>query len=156
MSASAHILSIQRAYPQIWFACHLEHRTRSSSQDGLTDREAGILAHLDVIDGALAAQVARHLGIGKSTLSAQLKRLTELGLVRLGRGARDQRERPVHLTAKGRRAVVARSPLDRERVAALLRRLTPREREQAVAGLDLLARAAREVRTVTLTKEGDV
>ncbi|MBS0661221.1 MAG: winged helix-turn-helix transcriptional regulator [Verrucomicrobia bacterium] len=145
MSASQQIASLQRAYPQVWFACHLDHRTRSNSPDGLTDREAGILAHLDATDGALAGDVARHLGIGKSTLSAQLKRLVELGFVRLARGD-DQRERPVHLTAKGRRAVVARSPLDRARVGALLQVLTPAERVQAVAGLELLARAARQLR----------
>lgn len=147
MSASTQVSSIQRAYPQVWFACHLDHRTRSSSGDGLTDREAGILAHLDATEGALAGEVARHLGIGKSTLSAQLKRLSELGFVRLARGQTDQRERPVHLTAKGRKAVVARSPLEAGRVAALLAELSPAERGQAVAGLELLAKAARLLRS---------
>lgn len=146
MSASNQVSSIQRAYPQVWFACHLDHRTRSSSGDGLTDREAGILAHLDATEGALAGDVARHLGVGKSTLSAQLKRLSELGFVRLGRGQTDQRERPVHLTVKGRKAVVARSPLDAGRVAALLAELSAEERGRAVGGLELLAKAARQMR----------
>src|SRR6267154_3789164 len=124
MSTEKQISFIQRAYPQVWFACHLEHRTRSSSDDGLTDREAGILAHIDASDGARASEVARHLGISKSTLSAQLKRLVGLGFVQLGRGTLDQRERPVRLTVLGRKAVVARSPLDSARVSALLERLS--------------------------------
>src|SRR5882757_2909799 len=98
MITEKQISIIQRPYPQVWFACHLEHRTRTSSDDGPTDREAGILAHIDASDGARASDVARHLGISKSTLSAQLKRLVGLGFVRLERGSADQRERPVRLT----------------------------------------------------------
>jgi DNA-binding MarR family transcriptional regulator len=147
MSTEKQISTIQRAYPQVWFACHLEHRTRSSSDDGLTDREAGILAHIDASDGARASDVARHLGISKSTLSAQLKRLVGLGFVQVERGTSDQRERPVRLTVPGRKAVVARSPLDSERVSALLEKLSPQERTRAVSGLELLAIGARRLRT---------
>jgi DNA-binding MarR family transcriptional regulator len=147
MSTEKQISTIQRAYPQVWFACHLEHRTRSSSDDGLTDREAGILAHIDASDGARASDVARHLGISKSTLSAQLKRLVGLGFVQLERGTSDQRERPVRLTVPGRKAVVARSPLDSARVSALLEKLSPQERARAVSGLELLAIGARRLRT---------
>ncbi len=154
MSASTEVSIIQRAYPQVWFACHVGHRTRSSSGDGLTDREAGILAHIDATAGARASDVARHLGIGKSTLSAQLKRLTELGLVQLERGTKDQRERPVRLTGKGRRAVVARSPLDGARVRALLAELSADERARAVHGLELLAVGARRLRAAKAGEEG--
>ncbi len=146
MSTDKQIATVQRAYPQVWFACHLEHRTRSTSDDGLTDREAGILAHIDAAEGARASDVARHLGISKSTLSAQLKRLVALGFVRLERGALDQRERPVRLTVAGRKAVVARSPLDSARVRDLLDALSPQECARAVGGLELLAIGARRLR----------
>ena len=36
------VRGIQRAYPQIWFACHVVHRKRGPAVE-LTDREAGIL-----------------------------------------------------------------------------------------------------------------
>jgi hypothetical protein len=38
-------LALQLCYPQIWFACHGDHQTRTSAKGlGLTDREHGILA----------------------------------------------------------------------------------------------------------------
>ena len=153
MSASRQVIIIQRAYPQVWFACHVGHRTRSSSGDGLTDREAGILAHIDAAGVSRASDLARHLGIGKATLSAQLKRLTGMGLVRVEQGTTDQRERLVRLAAEGRRAVVARSPLDGTRVSALLDELSPEQRAQAADGLELLALGARKLRKRKQPKE---
>ncbi|MBP6216884.1 MAG: hypothetical protein KA391_05830 [Luteimonas sp.] len=38
MDHDALIEAIQLAYPQLWFACHVEHRTRRHGR--LTDREA--------------------------------------------------------------------------------------------------------------------
>jgi len=137
------VRAIQRAYPQIWFACHVEHRTRHGA-DGLTDRDAGILAHLDAQPSQRASELARHLGIGRPALSAQLKRLLSLGLI-VQEPGKDARERLIRLTGAGEQAVSAKSPLDADRVAALLRGLTPQERKHAVAGLELLAQAARRL-----------
>ncbi len=142
MSINTAIRAIQLAYPQIWFACHVAHRARQA--DDLSDREAGVLAHIEAEPGARASDLARHLGIGQPTLSAQLKRLHGLGLIAIGRG-KDARERTITLTARGREAVAARSPLDAARVQALLEQLSTSERRQAVKGLNLLADAARRV-----------
>lgn len=35
MRTDKQIAAIQRAYPQAWFACGLEHSTRSTNDDGL-------------------------------------------------------------------------------------------------------------------------
>jgi hypothetical protein len=45
------VLAVIRFYPQIYLACHVEHRSRSQSPTGLTAREAGILAHVDESEG---------------------------------------------------------------------------------------------------------
>ena len=71
---------VQQAYPKLWHACHVEHRTRGQPHEsGLTDRESGVLAHIGH-DGAEAGPLADHLGIAKSTLSAHITRLESLDL----------------------------------------------------------------------------
>jgi DNA-binding MarR family transcriptional regulator len=139
------IRAIQRAYPQVWFACHEEHRGRRSG-DGLTDREAGVLAHLAALAPARPSELARHLGIGRPATTALLQRLARGGWIVQSATGGDRRTRTVRLTANGRRAVSERSPLVPERVNALLDCLRPAERDAAVRGLELLARAARRVR----------
>ena len=137
------VIALLRAYPQIYLACHVEHRTRGASEDGLTSREASFLAHVDEPGGTGPAALARHLGIGRSTLSAALARLAALGLIESARDPDDGRRKRVRLTARGRHAVAARSVLDPARVAALLAAMAPEERRRAVDGLAALAAAAR-------------
>jgi DNA-binding MarR family transcriptional regulator len=139
------LIDVLRCYPQIYLACHVEHRTRGSSASGLTSREAGFLAHVEP-DGSSPAALARHLGIGRSTLSAALARLEGLGLVATERDAGDARRKRVRLTDAGRAAVADSSVLDADRVAALLAAMTADERRRGVEGLRLLAEAARRMR----------
>jgi DNA-binding MarR family transcriptional regulator len=135
------VFAILRAYPQIYLACHVEHRTRASSNSGLTSRDAAFLAHLDDA-GSSAGALARHLGIAKSTLSAALARLAAEGLVLID----DRRRKRIFLTAAGKQAMADASVLDPARLSQVLAQLTPRERNQAVRGLTLLARAAARFR----------
>jgi len=137
---------ILRAYPQIYLACHVEHRTRGSSRTGLTSRDAAFLAHLDDPAGTGPAALARHLGISGSTLSAAMARLAAHGLVRIEPDPADGRRRLILLTEAGRQVVASGSVLDPDRVAGLLARLAPAERRKAVEGLQLLASAARALR----------
>ena len=137
------VLAILRCYPQIYLACHVEHRTRSSSPTGLTARDGTLLAHIDE-GGSSPARLARHLGIARSTLSAALARLEAGGLLRLEPHPSDARRRIIQLTQAGREAVARDSVLDPERVESLLGRLSPPERRRAVEGLALLAAAARQ------------
>ncbi len=133
---------VLRAYPQIYFACHVEHRTRRSSPAGITAREASFLAHVES-GGSSPAALARHIGIRPSTLSAALSRLQGLGLLTVEADPRDARRRVVRLTPSGRRTVSDNSVLDAGRVEAVLGQLSDDERVRAVEGLTLLAGAAR-------------
>ena len=140
------LLDVLRAYPQIYFACHSEHRTRASSPSGLTARDAGLLAHIDDPAGSSPARLARHLGIAASTLSAALTRLEGQGLVRLEADPGDARRRIIRLTEAGREALGSESVLDPGRLAALLDLVPLRQRRAAIDGLKTLAAAARRLR----------
>lgn len=141
-----HVFEILRAYPQVYLACHVEHRTRGASPTGLTERDGSVLAHIDDREGTRPAELARHLGIARSTLSATLARLEQAGLLDIDADASDRRRRRIRLTEHGRAAIASHSVLDPERLAALLARLAPAERIQAVEGMRLLAGAARRYR----------
>lgn len=137
------VIEILRAYPQIYQACHVAHRTRSSSPSGLTSRDAGLLAHIAEADGCRPAALARHLGISPSTLSAALARLGAQAMVAIEADPADARRRLIRLTPAGHAAIGENNVLDPGRVASLLARMSGAERRMAVDGLKLLARAAR-------------
>ena len=104
-----------------------------------------MLAHLERHRPVSPAELAAHLGVVPSTLSATLKRLGKLGYLSRFPGKLDRRRVELLLTAKGARAMQATSVLETARVRKLLRRLTPEERQRACEGLRLLAKAASEV-----------
>ena len=139
---SDHVRRIQRAYPQLYLACHVDHVTRR--RDGLSERDSSLLAHLDELAPVTAGSLARHLGVGASTITEAIDRLEAKGLVE-----RTRRGRTVELrmTPAGSAHMQAASVLDTARVAALVAAVPPRQRATAVRGLELLAAAARRIMT---------
>jgi DNA-binding MarR family transcriptional regulator len=135
--------AIQRFYPQIYLACHVDHVRAKSNVHHVSAHDSSLLVHLDETEPTLAGELARHLGVASSTLSAALDRLEALGHLVRRPGARDGRKVEVRLTAKGAAAVAEVSVLDRRRLEGVLAGLTAAEQKRAVAGLALLARAAR-------------
>jgi DNA-binding MarR family transcriptional regulator len=134
------ILAVQTAFPMIYIACHVEHRTKRSS-DGLTSRHSSILAHIGS-GGINPSELAQHLGVRRSTVSETIKRLKELGLVKLQPHGSDGRRKKISLTAKGRSAISNSSVLDEKRLKLLLSTMDSIDRKKAVLGLEMLARAA--------------
>ncbi len=139
------VLEIQRLYPQIYLACHVDHVRASSTEWRLSSRDSSILAHLDSERGMSPKALAAHLNVAASTLSAAIAKLVELGYISSDPPQSDKRQRELRLTPKGEDAMAGTSVLAAERVAALLERLGDEERETALQGLRLLARAAREL-----------
>lgn len=139
--ASVH--DVQRYYPQIYLACHSAHVRARSTPFRLSARDSALLAHLDTREPVSAGQLAAHLAVVPSTLSEAVKRLERLGYLARLRRPGDRRSVELRLTERGAEAMAAGSVLEGARVRALLDLLTPAERRRAVAGLALLARAAR-------------
>ena len=154
--SSADVRLVQTCYPKIYLACHTRHRKAASSDTHISARDSSLLAHLDEARGTTPTALARHLGIGRSTLSAAVKRLTALGYVTSSTNGRDARSTVLRLSPRGAAAMRGSSVLEPERVERLLAVLGPRERRAALAGLEILADAAERVMTgaTALKKRG--
>jgi len=137
------VRAVQVAYPQIYFACHTRHIRRASTPTHLSAADSTLLAHLDEDEPVRPTALARHLGLAASTMSAAIARLAGHGYVTHAAAPRDKRATELRLSRKGAAAMQASSVLDQDRVAAMLARLRPPHRRQALKGLALLARAAR-------------
>ena len=139
------VYEVQRLYPQIFLACHTNHVRAASTRWKLSAHDSAILSHLDRSSGLSPRLLAKHLGVAPSTLSASIKRLTNLGYLTCDAPANDKRRREIRLTDRGAEAMAATSVVDGDRVRELLKRLKPADRRKALDGLALLARAAREL-----------
>lgn len=128
---------VQQLYPQIYLACHREHRR--------SPRDAALLSHLHRDRPVSPRTLARHLNVRASTMSEAVKKLTGLGLVDRRKSPTDARQVELRLTERGAEALAGGSVLDAGRLAALLALLSPVERKQAIRGLELLGRAARSL-----------
>lgn len=139
------VLTVQVCYPQIYLACHTRHTPRRSSTTRLSARDSSILAHLDERRGTRVSTLAAHLGVAASTLSAAIKRLSELGYIARSRPSADGRGVELRLARAGIEAMQSSSVLESARVAALLTELSLAQRRHALDGLSLLATAARRL-----------
>jgi DNA-binding MarR family transcriptional regulator len=108
--------------------------------------DASILAHLDRENAMSPRALAAHLSVAASTLSAAIARLSRLGYLTSEPSSSDKRQRELRLTARGAKAIALTSVLDEKRVRKLLGRLNAQERATALRGLQLLARAARQMK----------
>ena len=105
--------------------------------------EAHALAVLTEHGPLVQTDLARHLGLTKSTVSRLVDQLAKRGWVQRRPGADDARRRLVELTGQG--ATVAADVAGRRsaRLARLLERIPEAERPAVLAALDALVEAAR-------------
>lgn len=145
MTIDQTIRVVQMAYPQVYIACHTRHQRKRSTEHSLSQRDAAILAHLDESAATVPARLAHHMGIGRSTLSEALKRLTALGYVRRTDERTDGRRASVLLTSHGARAIQDTSVLETKRLHRALAELPARDLAAISRGMARLAAACRAV-----------
>ncbi len=147
MSLIQDVLAIQRLYPKLYVACHTTHGRSSEGISSITARECAVLSHLCIDPTLSAARLARHLGVGRSTLSDLIGRLVEQSFLRSHQDPHDERQMRLTVLPDGIAAMSAISVLDGQRVSEVLARLTPQQRAKAIEGLTLLAEAAMPMHT---------
>jgi DNA-binding MarR family transcriptional regulator len=140
----AQIRQLMTYYPQIYFACHTRHVRDPRRKLVLSAHQASVLDHLDEIEATDLRTLAAHMGVTDSTMSLTINRLVRQGYVSRGRDPRDARRANLLLTRAGVRIKSEKSVLDPARVQAVLENLSAQERESALRGLALLARASHE------------
>jgi DNA-binding MarR family transcriptional regulator len=146
------VSSLLRDYPRIFFACHRRHVRDEATSRVLSAHQASILDHLDDIAGTDLTRLAAHMGVTLSTMSLAIERLVRGGYVIRSRDAKDARRVQLRLTSDGVRIKRAQSVLEPDLVAQMLDQLQPEERNEALRGLSLLARAADAMRKVAFER----
>lgn len=131
-------------YPRIFHACHSRHVRDPKTREAVSTNQARVLDHLDDAEPTSLMGLAKHMGVSASTMSLTVDRLVRRGYVTRSRDAADRRVVNLRLTAAGARLRDAQSVLDPKRVKAMILKLSPEDRQDAVRGLALLARAASE------------
>ena len=140
------VFEVQRLYPQIYMACHVDHIRASTTKWRISSRDSSILSHLSMREGTSPRALGNHLGVVPSTLSAAIARLERFGYIRNVPRTDDRRRKELWLTDLGVKAVSSTSVLDAERIRKMLEQLTPTEQKMAIRGLGLLGRAARQMK----------
>ena len=108
----------------------------------ISAHQASILDHLDDVDPMSMTDLAGHMGVTVATMSLAIDRLERQKYVRRDRDPKDRRRVLLRITPAGVRLREAKSVLDPVRVEQVLAHLSPADREAALKGLDLLARAS--------------
>lgn len=144
MPRAAEIEAVLEFYPRIYFACHTRHVRDSRTGTVLSANQASILDHLDEVEPTTLSELAEHMGVTPSTMSIAIERLVRQGYVARLRDESDRRRLRLRLTPDGNRIKQEKSVLDPARVNAVLARLSPSDRTDAVRGLELLANASTE------------
>lgn len=147
MSVDQAVRVVQAAYPRIYLACHTRHQRARSTAHRLSARDAAILAHLDEQRSIASAELARHMSVGRPTMSEALKRLRALGFVERVTGSA-----AVVLTPNGSRAIRETSVLEVARLIAILSRVSARDRLLICRGLERFVRACRETNATPIAE----
>jgi DNA-binding MarR family transcriptional regulator len=136
--------TLMELYPKLFLACHRRHVVDHAARQVVSEHQASILDHLDELHGMSLSRLAAHTGVTLSTMSINVERLVQRGYIARERSETDRRQVLLRLTPAGARIKEARQVLDEECLQAVVARLSDAERETAVEGLRLLARAADE------------
>jgi DNA-binding MarR family transcriptional regulator len=120
-------------YGRVWRAFF-----KGDTED-LTQHERQLLHHVPSEGGIPLGDVARHLGIPKSSASERVKSLERRGFLTRRRDSKDERRLAIVLTKAGAARMRSDSILDLGRLRPALKQLTPAQRTALFNGLDRLA-----------------
>lgn len=131
------------AYPAIYLACHRRHLREDEAGSAITEHQASVLQHLHATRPTTLSRLAEHMGVGRSTMSITVARLTRAGYVASSRDKRDARCVSLTLRPAGVRATEENTALDTELVKKMFQRMPDAEVETALRGIECMAKYAR-------------
>src|SRR5438874_9535053 len=108
----------------------------------LSQHERRLLHRVPTVGGIPLGDVARHLGIPKSSASEQVKSLERRGFLTRRRDPTDERRLSIVLSEAGVARVTRDSVLDLAPLAAALKKISAEDRRALLLGLERLAAAA--------------
>lgn len=108
---------------------------------GYTLSQCHVLFELSVHGSLGLMRLAEILLLDKSNTSRTVKKLVELGLVKVERTPTDSRQKRFSLTAKGQRVLATTNSLADQQVEQALQNLSQEQQKQVVDGLQLYAKA---------------
>jgi MarR family transcriptional regulator, organic hydroperoxide resistance regulator len=133
---------LMKFYPKIFQACRKRHFTEEKSGVKLTARQLSILDRLDSHFPTTLKLLAIHLGVTPSSMSLAIDRLVMLGFVSRQKDKEDGRKTNLTLTPGGEAIRRSATLFDPNLVEELLSGMDEEVRDQALAGLEALAKAA--------------
>lgn len=136
------VAAVFRDYPRIYFACHRRHVRDPDSGTHVSAHQVSILDHLDAEHPMMLSDLADHMGVTAATMSIAVGRLLQQGYIARVLDPLDRRKVQLRLTDAGVRVCAANSVLEPSLVEGMLDQLSPRDRQAALKGLELLGRAA--------------
>jgi DNA-binding MarR family transcriptional regulator len=139
---------LMNLFPMIFHACRTRYLTDQKSGVRLTANQLNILDHLDRRSPTNLQTLAIELGVTPPTMSLAIDRLTMLNFVTRQKDEKDRRKTNLTLTDAGEAVKGSRTILDRNLVERLLSGMREDTRDQALAGLQALARAAESMLTL--------
>ena len=137
--------AVLAAYPTIHGACRRRPQYIRWRGGRLSNHLVSVLDQLDPGEPLTVGELASRMRVTPATISLQVGLLVRLRLVIRSRSAEDARRVELRLSDAGLRIREQHSLLDPTRVRAALARLPDPERAAVVTGVQLLARAAREL-----------
>jgi DNA-binding MarR family transcriptional regulator len=135
MSNQSEAEQFDTLYGRVWRAFF-----KGDSRD-LSQHERQLLHHIQEGRRVPLGDVARHLGIPKSSASEQVKSLERRGFLTRGRDRADERRLAIVLTPKGAARVRSDSVLDLRRLAIAMHALSKSDLKALLEGLGKLAGA---------------
>lgn len=113
---------------------------------GYTFTQCHVLFELSTNHSLTLMELADRLLIDKSNTSRTVKKLVELGLVKVGKVSSDHRQKLFSLTAKGERALRKTTDLADKQVEKALENLSEDQQQLVIQGMQLYANALRKSR----------
>src|SRR5712664_2136865 len=132
---SIEVQQVMTWYPRIYFACHSRHVRDEEQNRVISAHLVSVLDHLDEVEPMGLLELAAHMGVTTSTMSITVDRLERGGYLAKTRSTADKRRVNLTRTDLGTKIRAKQTVLDNDRVADLLKQLSPDERNQALQGL---------------------